>query len=73
MTDDRPRNNNGRFVPLACPMPNCAGTLRRESGVWRCDGLAEPERLDQELYACQFTFVSRENYESTLFAYLRAA
>lgn len=60
----RPYDERGRFVPMNCPADNCgSGTLQSEGlGVWRCDGLAEPERVDQPLYACGFTHVDGEPY-----------
>lgn len=50
----RPFDHTGRFIPLACPNPDCgAGTLRYEgNGEWRCDGLADPGRTDKPLEAC---------------------
>ena len=58
----RPHDDKGRFVPLACP--ECGvGTLRREGNIWRCDGLAEPERDDQELEACEFTHSDGQAYD----------
>ena len=39
-----PRDENGRFVPLACPVPTCGGTLRYQGHrSWECDGLVDPE------------------------------
>jgi hypothetical protein len=61
----RPHDDKGKYVSLACPMLNCGGgTLRFEGdGLWRCDGLAEPDRADQDLYACPFTHRDGEAYE----------
>ena len=68
MTDPRgeasPRDNLGRYVPLACPDINCGGVLRYEGdGVWRCDGLVDPCHDDKELFAYTFTHYSGEAYE----------
>jgi len=60
----KPQDDKGRFVPMACPLPNCGvGTLQHEgNGIWRCDGLAYPQRDEQELEACEFTHISGEPY-----------
>lgn len=60
-----PRDNKGHFVPLLCPAPNCgSGKLQYEgNGVWRCDGLAEPERDDQPLFACPYAHFDGEPYD----------
>lgn len=60
-----PRDHMGRFVPAECPLPECGcGTLRNDGrGVWRCDGLADPECDDQELVACTFTHIDGEPYK----------
>ena len=57
-----PRDDKGRYVSRECPMPNCGGgTLHYEGdGTWRCDGLAEPERADQELFACPYVHFDGE-------------
>lgn len=47
-----PRNTAGKFVSADCAA--CGnGVFRYEGdGIYRCDGLATPERDDQPLYAC---------------------
>lgn len=50
-----PRDERGHFLSRECPRCGC-GTLQFEGrGVWRCDGLKDPERADQELEACDYT------------------
>ena len=64
---NRPYDNKGQFVPLACRAINCgSGRLQYEGlGVWQCDGLAEPERDDQPLYACGFAHIDGEPKEQS--------
>lgn len=53
-----PRDDRGRFVPLACQNPACGyGTLRLDDerhGIWECDGLADPGPTDKELEVCTY-------------------
>lgn len=62
---DRPRDNRGHFVPLSCPYFGCSGRLVYEGrGIWRCDGLIDPEDENKELEACGFFHVDGEFYET---------
>ncbi len=50
-----PYDNRGRKVSRECPQCGC-GKLRFEGhGIWRCDGLMDPEDDAKELEACDFT------------------
>lgn len=58
-----PRDENGRFVPLACPVPTCDGTLRYQGHrSWECDGLVDPENTNRELQACTFDHLDGHHY-----------
>lgn len=50
-----PREPDGKFVSKSCPV--CGnGTLVYEGlGIWRCDGLADPEDENKPLVACEYT------------------
>lgn len=62
----RPRDHNGRFVPIDCPNPACGyGTLQYEGhGIWQCDGLADPGSVDKDLECCPFTHIDGEPYST---------
>ena len=47
-----PRDDQGRFIPLACDDPDCDGRLMREQDGWRCNGLVDPNNPNKELQAC---------------------
>lgn len=58
-----PRDERGRFVPVACPDCGC-GSLRAEgSGSWICDGLADPDDADKPLEACTFSHQDGDRYQ----------
>lgn len=64
----RPYDDKGRFVPLACPDPECDGNLVYESdprfgGHWRCNGLVDPNDPTKELDACTRTHFDGEPQE----------
>ena len=62
-TPQRPQDDAGRFVPIACPDINCDGTLRYEGeGVWRCDGLVDPNDENKPLEACSFSHRQGDKY-----------
>lgn len=47
-----PRDSHGQFIPRDCPI--CQnGKLTYERGVWRCDGLIDPEDDNKPLAACE--------------------
>jgi len=50
-----PRDAKGRLVSRECP--RCGnGTLQFEGlGVWRCDGLSDPESSEKPLEACTYS------------------
>jgi hypothetical protein len=63
MSDSGPRDNNGRFVPTACPICDC-GTLQPDrDGWWCCDGLADPGHESKPLEACAFMHRDGDPYE----------
>lgn len=52
-----PRNYRGRLVSPYCP--ECGnGTLFLEGGLWRCDGLADPEDENLPLDRCEFAILA---------------
>lgn len=65
---ERPYDERGRFVPLACPHLGCDGKLVREVhhgwACWRCDGLIDPDDVSKPLDACEFQHVDGERYEA---------
>lgn len=55
MSEVRPRDVSGRFVPTLCPDQNRGGRLFLESeGWWRCNGLTY--RQEEALEACGHVF-----------------
>lgn len=71
MLDHTPRDDKGHFVPLDCPNPFCsAGKLVYEphtytyaaGGIWRCDGLVDPDDSNKELEACTFSHCDGDPY-----------
>lgn len=50
--EQRPYDDRGRFISKTCTDPFCDGELQYEGDHWRCDGLVDPPRVDQELQAC---------------------
>jgi hypothetical protein len=63
--DKSPRDDKGRFVSRECPRLNCGGgQLQYEGdGIWSCDGLAAPERDDQELECCDYSHIDGDPHE----------
>ncbi len=60
----QPQDDKGRFVPLTCPDVNCSGMLRHEGdGLWRCDGLVDPNDENKELEACNFIHRQGATYQ----------
>lgn len=54
-----PRDDHGRFVPLACPVAECYGKLELQDpkhGIWECDGLIPADDSDptSELICCTY-------------------
>lgn len=62
-----PRDDKGRFFSRNCPDPNCGcGQLQYEGdGWWRCDGLVDPARTDQELEACTYAHCDGDAREAS--------
>jgi len=58
-----PRDENGRFVTLACPVKNCGGKLVYQgSRTWECDGLIDPDDPNKEPEACGFDHIDGLEY-----------
>jgi hypothetical protein len=62
--NQKPYDEQGKFVKTDCPRANCgAGSLKPEGdGTWRCDGLATPKHDDLPLVACDFTHQDGQPY-----------
>lgn len=67
----QPYDDKGHFVSRECPNPDCDGTLQYEVdpltkvGIWRCDGLVDPNDPNKELEACDFSHTDGEPYTAT--------
>jgi hypothetical protein len=63
MSEPRPRDDKGHFVPLACP--RCGdGILQYDGGsLFLCNGLIDPGSTDKELEACPFWHWDGEAYD----------
>lgn len=64
-TKPRPRDHEGKFIPLACPLANCDGHLVYDEhwNRWECDGLVDPENTEQPLEACWYSHHDHDVYE----------
>lgn len=62
MEPKAPKDEKGRFISRDC---GCCGygTLQHEgNGVWRCDGLADPEHDDMPLIECPQLHIDGEPF-----------
>lgn len=59
-----PRNEHGRYVPLACPICDVGIIRHQGAGEWACDGLLDPGHPNLELQACWFTHADRQPYHA---------
>ena len=63
----RPRDHEGKFIPLHCPVSGCYGTLVYNDhwDRWECDGLIEPTSFvaPQDLQACTYSHQDGDHYE----------
>lgn len=68
ISNSRPRDDKGHFVPMDCPNPLCgAGRLQSEAyGIWYCDGLADPNDNSKELEECRFCHIDGQPYSTEI-------